>query len=171
MKARPFVVVLATTVAVLAGCGTTSPGRSEMIGSMRTLTEQQARDRVEEHITDAVAALPISPRLEVQSTNRVHCDDPTDHGPLGRITIAKTYWLRDLPAEQTDEVFDAAESHWLSHDYRILDDRRDLRVPALLVESNADAFRMSLEANVQGDLLISASSPCVWPDGTPAPSP
>ncbi|MGH3873872.1 MAG: hypothetical protein ACRDSR_20605 [Pseudonocardiaceae bacterium] len=136
---------------------------------MHTLTEQQAKDRVEEHITDAVAALPVPARLEVQSTDRVPCDDPTDQGPLGRIIVAKTYWLRDLLAERNKEIFDAVESYWLSHDYRVLDDHRELRVPAFFAENNTDAFRMSLQSNVRGDLSISATSPCVWPNGTPPP--
>lgn len=157
---------LAASITVLIGCGTTIPGRGEMTESMRTLTEQQARDRVEEHIAGAVAALPVTPRLEEQSTGLQPCDDPSDQGPLGRISVAKRYWLRDLPAERTDEMFDAVESYWLSHDYRVLDDKRNRSAPALFVENNADAFRMSLKTSVQGDLSISATSPCVWPDGT-----
>lgn len=141
-----------------------------MTESMRTLTQQQAVARGEQHIADAVAALPVTPRLEQQSTGRpVPCDDPTDNGPLGRVTVGKTYWLRELPKERTSELFETMQYYWLSHDYRVLTDQRDLRVPALFVESNRDAFRMSLQANVQGDLTISATSPCVWPEGTPQP--
>lgn len=169
MEPRLLVAVLAAITAMLAGCGTTIPGRGEMTDSMRTLTEQQARDRVEEHIAGAVTALPLTPRLEEQSAGRRPCDDPTDQGPLGRISVAKRYWLRDLPTERNDEMFDAVESYWLSHDYRVLDDHRDLPVPALFVENNTDAFRMSMQTSVRGDLSISATSPCVWPDGTPPP--
>lgn len=79
------------------------------------------------------------------------------------------YWLRELPKERTTELFGAMHSYWLAHDYRVLTDQRDLRVPALFVESNRDAFPMSLQANVQGDLTSSSTSPCVWPEGTPPP--
>lgn len=37
------------------------------------------------------------------------------------------------------------------------------------VENRENGFRMSLQESSQGDLSIGASSPCVWPDGTPAP--
>ncbi len=141
-----------------------------MSDTMRTLTEQQAMERVERHIGDAVAALPVNARLdEAPTVSPLPCDDPSDQGPLGRVTVAKVYWLRDLPKDRTAELFEAMHSYWLSHDYRVLDDHRDLRVPALFVESNRDAFRMSLQANVRGDLLISSTSPCVWPEGTPPP--
>ncbi len=141
-----------------------------MTESMRTLTAQQAMERVEQHIADAVAALSMKPRLEEGSTvSPLPCDDPSDQGPLGRVTVANLYWLRDLPKDRTAELFETMHSYWLSHDYRVLDDHRDLRMPALFVESNRDAFRMSLQANVRGDLSISATSPCVWPEGTPPP--
>ncbi|MGH3797074.1 MAG: hypothetical protein ACRDSP_19550 [Pseudonocardiaceae bacterium] len=143
--------------------------RGDMANSMRTLTAQQATQRMEEHIARAVAALPVTPRLEEQSFDRLPCADPSDNGPLGRVSVGKVYWLRELPIERTTEVFNAMHSYWLSHNYRVLSDQRDLRVPALFVENNDDAFRMSLQANVQGDLTISATSPCVWPNGTPPP--
>lgn len=97
------------------------------------------------------------------------CDDPSDLGPRGRVSVAKVFWLRELPTERTDELFNAMHSYWLSHDYRVLSDQREQGGPALFVENNADAFRMSLQTNVRGELTISATSPCVWPDGTPPP--
>lgn len=137
---------------------------------MHTLTQQQAKLRVEEHIADAVAALPVVPKLEKQSSGMgLPCDDPTDDGPLGRVTVAKRYWLRELPPERTEEFFRVMNSYWLSHDYRVLADKRDRSAPALFVEHNGDAFRMSMKTSVQGDLSISATSPCVWPNGTPPP--
>lgn len=54
---------------------------------------------------------------------------------------------------------------WSSH----ADNDPIQRVPALFVESNRDAFRMSLQANIPGDVSISSTSPCVWPEGTPPP--
>lgn len=97
------------------------------------------------------------------------CDDPSDQGPLGRVTVAKVYWLRELPTERTAELFGAMHSYWLPHDYRVLDDDRGRRAPALFMEHNRDAFRMSMKTSVQGELSISATSPCVWPEGTPPP--
>ncbi len=161
-------VLLAAVITVLAGCGVvTISGKDDM----RTLSPPQAMGRVEEHIADAVAALPVQPRLEEQSrVEGLPCDDPTDDGPLGRVTVGKTYWLRQVPKERNTEVFEAIHSYWLSHDYRVLHDWRDrTAAPALFVESNRDAFRMSLQSSLKGNLTLSATSPCVWPNGTPPP--
>ncbi|MFN2495303.1 MAG: hypothetical protein ABR608_05270 [Pseudonocardiaceae bacterium] len=155
-------------IVLLAGCGVVTISER---GDMRTLTAQQAMQRVEEHIANAVAALPLTPRLEEQSTTTgLPCDDPTDLGPRGRVTESKTYWMRDLPFDRAEELFNAMHSYWLSHDYRVLTDKRDRPgFPALFVENNADAFRMAMKTSVRGDFTISATSPCVWPDGTPPP--
>jgi hypothetical protein len=38
------------------------------------------------------------------------------------------------------------------------------------VENDNDGFRMSIEGGRTGAVSIGASSPCVWPNGTPPPS-
>ena len=145
---------------------------------MQTLDEQQATGRVERHIAHAVAALPTRPRLELASELRTECDDPTDFGPKGRIQVSRRYWLAGLPRERTREVFDALHEHWLAGDYRVLEDGRDRAVedmttgevrpaPLLWVEHNRDGFRMTLVGSAGGDLSLVATSPCIWPDGTP----
>ncbi len=128
----------------LAGCGVvTISERGEMTERMRTLTEQHAWERVDQHIADAVAALPVTPRLEAIPPNlAIPCDDPSDLGPQGRVSVAKVYWLRELPT--------CAD-------------------PRCSWKTTRDAFRMSLQTNVRGELTISATSPCVWPQGTPPP--
>jgi hypothetical protein len=39
----------------------------------------------------------------------------------------------------------------------------------LWVENNRDGFRLALQSNDVGGLYLTASSPCVWPNGK-APS-
>lgn len=162
-------LILTMMGALLAGCGVVAI--TERDGdSMRTLSVPQANQRVEEHIADAVAALPVKPRLEAQTDlGPLNCDDPSDQGPLGRVTVANGYWLREVPQESNAEIFETMHAYWLSHEYRVLDDSRDTRAPALFVESNRDSFRMSLQSSLKGNLTISATSPCVWPEGTPPP--
>lgn len=60
--------------------------------------------------------------MEEQSFNRIPCDDPTDNGPRGRVSVGKRYWMRGV----------------------------------------ATSF--------QHDFAISATSPCVWPEGTTPPT-
>ncbi|MGH4020074.1 MAG: hypothetical protein ACRDT0_12740 [Pseudonocardiaceae bacterium] len=169
MTIRLLAGVLGALVVLVAGCGVVAirDGSEDM----QTLSEQQALQRVEEHIARAVAALPVAPRLEKQSAvGAVPCDDPSDLGPLGRVSVSDTYWMRGLDFDRPQELFAVMHDHWLAHDYRVLADHRDDHVaPALFVEHNGDAFRMSMATSVQGDFSISATSPCVWPDGTPPP--
>jgi len=149
---------------------------------MRTLDERQATDRAEEHVARAVAALPQRPRLELASELRTECDDPTDFGPAGRIQVARRYWLADLPAGSVDAVFGAIREHWLAGGYRVLEDARDRTVedmttgqvrpaPLLWVQDDRDGFRMTLVSSAGGDVSLIATSPCIWPDGSPPRDP
>lgn len=151
----------------------------DMTHPMRTMDERQATERVDQLIADAVAALPVRPRLTPLAANTTQCDDPTDLGPKGRIQVARSYWLDDLPADQDRAVyFDAAHDYWTTHGYRVLEDGRGRTVrdrdtgevrpaPMLWVERDEDAFRLNLYGNAGGELSLGANSPCIWPTGVP----
>jgi hypothetical protein len=135
-----------------------------------TLNEQQATDRVQQHIDDTVAVIQPPPRLEPQSlVDSQQCDLPSDNGPLGRIEVGRTYWLRDIPVERNSDVFAAVERYWTNNGWVILSDDTNPAAPFLSVENRQDAFRMSLSSSIDGQLSIGASSPCIWPNGTPEP--
>ncbi|KWX05161.1 hypothetical protein TH66_04955 [Carbonactinospora thermoautotrophica] len=135
------------------------------------MNQQQADQRAEEHIQRAVAAVfTPPPRLERKLFLTSECDDPTDLGPKGRVQVSRSYWLRDLPKERNREYFDKIHEYWTHNGYRVLqDDRADPNNPALYVEHNDDAFRMTLYSSIQGDLFLGATSPCIWPTGEPTP--
>lgn len=137
---------------------------------MRTLTEQEAAARAEEHIKQAVAALPIEPTLTLQYADSAECLDPTDNGPRGRYQIGKTYWLDSLPSDRNAELVDTLYRYWVANGYRVLTDERSASDMFVSVESETDEFRMSVKESVEGDLSLGASSPCVWPDGVPPSS-
>ncbi|MGH3952295.1 MAG: hypothetical protein ACRDSE_24805 [Pseudonocardiaceae bacterium] len=130
------------------------------------MTEREAAERAERHIARAVEALPDEPTLTLQNDLSAECVDPTDGGPRGRYEVGRTYWLDDLPAERNEDYVEALRSYWVSNGFRVLTDRRPDRL-FISVENNDDAFRMSIRSSVEGHLSIGASSPCVWPDGTP----
>lgn len=134
---------------------------------MRTMTEQQAAQRADEHIQRAVAALPEKPTLTVQYEDSAECLDPTDNGPRGRFEVGKTYWLDGLPADRNKETVDALYDYWTANGFRVLSDKRSASDMFVSVENNDDAFRMSVQQSDEGDLSLGASSPCIWPDGTP----
>ncbi|EID56434.1 hypothetical protein [Saccharomonospora xinjiangensis] len=145
--------------------GTTDP---EATGSdMRTMTEDEAAQRAEEHIKKAVAALPEKPTLTLLRADSAECLDPTDNGPRGRYEVSRSYWLDNLPEGRNAEFVDALHEYWTTSNFRVLTDKRDGHDRFVSVESNDDAFRMSVKESVEGDLSLGASSPCVWPDGTP----
>lgn len=156
---------------------------TESVESMRTLDQRQAAERVDQLIAEAVAALAaalsVRPRLTPLAANTTHCDDPTDHGPKGRLQVARSYWLDDLPVGgDRAAYFDALYAYWTSHGYRVLEDGRGRTVrdrgtgevrsaPMLWVERTEDAFRLNLYGSAGGELSLGANSPCVWPEGVP----
>lgn len=141
------------------------PRSGEVVG-LPTMTEQEAAERAEQHIAGAVAALPDRPALTLLSDLSMECLDPDDGGPPGRYEVGRTYWLDGLPSDRNGSYVDALCSYWRSHGFRVLADTRpnDLFVS---VEHDDDAFRMSVVASDDGRLSLGASSPCIWPDGTP----
>lgn len=142
--------------------------------SMRTLDEARATERLEQHLAAAVAVLEPTPRLTPASFLTTPCDDPTDHGPLGRVQVSRSYWLDGAGATAVDALYE----HWTRAGYRVLEDGRHRTVldadgrpgpaPRLWVEHDGDGFRLTLYANRGGDLSLAATSPCIWPAGQPA---
>lgn len=136
-----------------------------------TMTAQQASLRVADYAQRAFAALPPPAALvKWAGDNNNPCDDPTDNGPQGRVVPYAEYKITGLPPDQYNHYFDVLRQWWASHGFRVLaDDRpKDLY---LWVENNGDGFRMALQANDVGPLYLTSTAPCVWPNGTPEPSP
>ncbi|WP_037361683.1 hypothetical protein [Amycolatopsis orientalis] len=133
-----------------------------------TITETEARDRVEDYVRGAFSALPAPAGRELFSRNRSECTDPTDHGPAGRFEISATYEVTGLEPDTFGAQFDAVVKWWQGHGFTVLTDRR----PAdqyVFARNDRDGFDMSLQANELGKLYLGATSPCVWPKGTPEP--
>lgn len=164
MRARS--AVLTTTcvaaMAVIAACGN-GPGGDTM---QPTITAAEANRRVEEYATKVREALPANAIYELYaSEEHGDCSDPSDNGARGRVIASRSYQIHGLPADQIPASFDALRGWWQSHNFRVLDNNPPNEF--LWVENNGDAFRMTLKANSAGELFVIATSPCVWPDGTP----
>ncbi|GAA1212679.1 hypothetical protein LY12_003167 [Prauserella alba] len=149
-----------------SGEGTDSGG-TEGGRQLRTLTIEQARDRAQQHIDRAVAALPVTPELTLHRDDELECTDPDDNGPAGRYQVGRTYWLDRIPTERSAEIVDTLHGHWTSGGFRVLADERASDDRFVSVEHGEDAFRMSVQQSKDGSLSLGASSPCVWPDGEP----
>ncbi|MGH4020614.1 MAG: hypothetical protein ACRDT0_15555 [Pseudonocardiaceae bacterium] len=140
---------------------------------MNTITQQQAIERVDRYIADAVVALPVDPQLTPTLEQLDgECMDPTDNGPRNRIIVTKGYFLDGIPKDKESNraYFGALRQWWTSHGFRILEDDRTGDM-YLWVENNADGFRMSLQESAEGSVSLGANSPCIWPNGTPVPEP
>jgi hypothetical protein len=148
----------------VSGCGTDTSTGSER---EQTMNQDEAAERVQEHIDNAVAALPEGLDLTpVGDVNFAACDDPTDGGSTDRVTVGRSYWLDGLPVEDNEASIDLLHEYWTANGYRVLTDSRPDDV-FVSVENEEDSFRMSVQSSVQGSLSIGASSPCVWPEGAP----
>ncbi|MGW7537213.1 hypothetical protein [Amycolatopsis sp. NPDC054798] len=131
-----------------------------------TITETEARDRVEDYVRGAFSALPAPAGRELFSRNRSECTDPTDHGPAGRFEISATYEVTGLEPDTFKAQFDAVVNWWQGHGFTVLTDRRP-KDQYVFARNERDGFDMSLQANELGKLYLGATSPCVWPKGTP----
>ena len=149
-------------VLLIGGCGIRNGERA----MQTTLTTQQAAQRVDEHITTAIGQVLPQPTLRAGLKSTMSCDDPSDRGPAGRVTVEHRYTLPDLPRTANKAAFDTLAGYWTRLGYRILRDERDQRLPELAAETD-DGFAVILTTNVVGELAIVGSSPCIWPTGKP----
>ncbi len=135
-----------------------------------TITETEARDRVEGYVRAVFAVLPAPAARELFSRNRSECSDPTDNGPAGRYEISATYEVTGLEPDTFKAQFDAVVDWWQGHGFTVLTDRRPTD-QYVFARNERDGFDMSLQANELGKLYLGATSPCVWPKGTPEAAP
>jgi hypothetical protein len=164
-RQAPLGVLFAVLAAlVLTACGT-NPG-----GAMsNTITAHDAEQRVEDYIQQTITVLPPQRRLTNPFTSTYACDDPTDNGPKGRVIATVDYQIDGLSPDQYDHYLDALKKWWVGHDFRVLQDARP-KAAHVWVENNKDGFRMAAQTNDRGEMYLTATSPCVWPNGTPQPS-
>jgi len=148
--------------ACITGCG-------QRAGMQETITQDEAEEKVQEHINGVMSSLPEEAELETrQGMIFASCDDPTDGGPKDRVTVGERLWIRGIPTEENENNIDRIYDYWTNNGYQVLRDERPDKL-SISVEDEEDFFRMSLQVSDQGSLSIGASSPCVWPEGTPKP--
>lgn len=139
-----------------------------MSAADETLTTEQARTRLDQHLRAAADRISPRPTLEEHLVGTMDCADPTDGGPEGRVFVEAHHWLRGVDRARNPAVFDVLHDHWSSHGYAVLTDLRHRQTaPELQVRHTTEGFSMSLRENLDGELTLSGSSPCVWPEGHP----
>ncbi|MFF5212736.1 hypothetical protein [Streptosporangium sp. NPDC000396] len=138
-----------------------------------TMTEAQALARVEQLIKETAAVIKPKPRLDLYrpSLNPNSCLDPTDGGSEDRVVMNRSYYLRDIPQDQVAEVARQVKQYWEQQGHYVQGTSPNgLNISG---RSRPDDFLLSL-APTEDDhgivLGLAATSPCVWPNGTPEPS-
>ncbi|WP_116243837.1 hypothetical protein [Nocardiopsis sp. FIRDI 009] len=166
MNPRTYTICAIALALAVSGCGTTGDGSTAM--NETTITQDQAATKVQEHIDAALTALPEEAELETRrGTLFAACDDPTDGGSRDRVTVSETFWIRGLPVEDNEANIELMHEYWTGNGYRVMRDERPDSL-SVTVEHEEDSFRVGVRTSDEGSLSISASSPCVWPEGTPS---
>jgi hypothetical protein len=153
------IVLLLLIAMLIASCGTGT-------NMTKTITIEQAENRVEDYFHEALAILPAQARPVPGLIDTYDCDDPTDNGPKGRKITSVHYYIQDLPPAEYGSYVVQLERWWQDHNFRILDDERPVE-ESIWVENNDDGFRMRVTATDKGKFILIATSPCVWTNGTP----
>lgn len=152
-------VLVSLIIALVTSCAAEA-------GMSNTITIEEAQTRVERYFRDALAVLPDQARPEVSLIHTVDCDDPDDNGPKGRKIASVNYQIRNLAPQKYPDYVADLERWWRDHGFRVLDDERPT-YESIWVEKTDDGFRMRIQGNRAGELYLGATSPCVWPNGTP----
>lgn len=166
-------IAMYVILVTLSGCGGSGGPSDRSHVNDKTMTQKQATERVEQIIRETVAALTIKPRLEmIESMSQPDsCVDPTDGGSPDRTVISHSYWLRGFSRTRNGDIGQQAKDYWESKGYKITNvNGISANEPNISGYTRPDEFLFSIETNVDGDVNIGATSPCIWPNGTPEPS-
>lgn len=134
---------------------------------MTTLSLDETGARMEQHVAAVLAALPDAATLEDPKSGDLACEN----GPPGTRTTSREDEIAGLDPARAQAHIDAVKVWWEDNGYTVLTDERkgrDGNHRFLRVQNDEDRFTLALTGNRLGRLYIAASSPCVWPDGTPA---
>ncbi len=165
-----FALAAVVVTLVLGGCGGTAPGKDDAM--QPTLTRAQATERIKSYIKQTVAELPQTAKLDlIGYVDSLPCggDDWLAEETDGRVRVEYTYSIKGLTIADYPKHFDTVERYWESRGYRQRRfDKNGLSVQ--MIHTDPDGFRLDLTTNGDGTALsIQVQSPCIWPDGTPAP--
>jgi hypothetical protein len=138
----------------------------------QTITQTQALTRVEQLLTSTASALDPEPRLESNAIfpTSSRCLDPGLAESSKQVVASRAYWLRDIPAKQHIAIAHQVRDHWIQQGHVITGTGGvEAGHPNISGETRPDGFILALGWAEGDHLYLAATSPCVWPDGTPEP--
>jgi hypothetical protein len=136
------------------------------------MTQSAALIRVEQLIKTTAAGLTPRPNLELvpYSVAPHPCIDHEAEVPGRQISINRQYWLRDVPATANMAIARQVMDHWKQEGHAVTSTGGfDVGHPSVGGMSRPDGFILALVWAEGDHLYLAATSPCVWPDGTPQP--
>lgn len=138
-------------------------------GQKMTTTQAQAIALAEELIHDTAAALRPTPRLELLPYSAA--PNPcafADDGLPERITVSRAYWLRDVPRVKPVTLAQQVQAHWQQQGHVIVSTGGfEVGHPSIGGKSTPDGYTLALVWAEGDNLYLAATSPCIWPNGTP----
>ncbi|WP_406633771.1 hypothetical protein [Amycolatopsis sp. WGS_07] len=137
----------------------------------QTPSSKQAKQVTVDAVHAAVAAsFPPGYKLTEIVFPDESCTDSSDQ-ETGQVRVGVTYWVDGPDRAQNNSYYEKLKQWWHDKGWTIGTDTwaGDQFVNA----RNGDGYLMSLTGTVTGTVLgrlsVGASSPCVWPNGTPEP--
>lgn len=137
------------------------------------MTQQQAAERAERIVRETAAALDPVPHLDFDPAGNFTSPCLADL-PFAEVMVQvnRTAWLRGVPAGQQVDVANQIKSDWEKRGYEITSTANFGQGRPAVYAFNPDddrfaVFSFSVETNAEGDMFVSAESPCVWPGGAP----
>ncbi|MCL2584257.1 MAG: hypothetical protein FWE35_17570 [Streptosporangiales bacterium] len=86
-----------------------------------------------------------------------------------RVQVSRSYFLQGVPKQAHSSIAKQIQHIWKAKGYRIYGTSHlDTANPQVFADTT-DGFLMALSTEGNGQLNIGATSPCVWPNGTPPP--
>ena len=175
MATRRWLAGAAAVAAVtLAGCSGGSGGTVA-----KTMNQHQAAAMAEQIVHDTATALHPQPRLDFDPSlgnDATQC--LAEHLPDASkmVTVYRTAWLRGIPDGEQVNIANQVKAYWQKQGYIIGTTANFAQGKPEITgytphKDPFEVFTFTLTTASNGWISIGATSPCVWPNGTPPPKP
>ncbi|ATY11737.1 hypothetical protein CU254_15665 [Amycolatopsis sp. AA4] len=136
-----------------------------------TLSAEQAHEKVQALVNSAAAAsFPAGYKLTELPLQPEPCTDDSDQ-ETGQVIVGVTYWIDGPDRARNNEYYEKLKKWWQDNRWTIENDT--WTGEHFANARSSDGYLMSLTGTVTGPvvgrLTVGASSPCIWPHGTPEP--
>ncbi|MFB6984670.1 hypothetical protein [Streptomyces sp. NPDC056304] len=172
-EAFPAAALLVAMTVVVTACGAQKDGGEAPKQVM--MNEQQAIDRAEEIIHQAVDGMSPKPTLERTGPETIGpCIARDDHGPDDRLQVTLFYKLTGVPGSEAKNLVLQARDAWLKQGYKYnSSDKEDMSGPFPWVSMRTEPDDFWMEgitgvldrAKSEGLATLKVRSPCFLPPG------